>query len=184
MSFLNEYLKINQFDTNINFVFHALILFTFLSLFYFMYIVKLTKDLFKSEMNHIMEMALATQMDELKKDKNISNLISALPLEDIKKEYIKENKTVNASNSGVSNVVITVNIMFWLFLIFIIILLKKKCENGCDINMSHILLENTIIFILIGAVEFTFFKFIASKYIPVPPSFMTTYFLQSIQKKL
>lgn len=184
MSFFDEYLKINQFDTHLNFVFHALILFTFLSLFYFMYIVKLTKDIFKSEINHIIEKALASEIEELKKDKNIVDLLSALPLEDIKKEYINENKTVSASNGGISNVVTTVNIMFWIFLIIIIVLLKNKCDNGCDINMSHIILENTIIFILIGSVEFIFFKYIASKYIPVPPSFMTTYFLQNVQKKL
>lgn len=184
MDFFDEYLKINQFDTHINFVFHTIILFTFLSLFYFMYIVKLTKNVFKNEINDIMEEALTSEIEELKKDKNIINLISTLPLEDIKQEYINENKTVEARNNGISNVVKTINIMLWLFLIIIVVLLKNKCENGCDINISHIVLENTIIFILIGTIEFIFFKYIASKYMPVPPSFMTTYLLQNVQKKL
>lgn len=187
MSFLEDYLKINVTDTHLNFIFHALILFTFLTIFYFMYIVKLTKSVFKneiSEISEIMEKSIANEIEEIKKDKNLGALLSLLSLDDIQKEYSNENKTVSAHNNGIKNVVLTVNILLWIFLVTTIIILKKKCENGCDTHIVHILFENALIFVLIGSIEFLFFKFIASKYIPVPPSFMTTYFLENIQKKL
>lgn len=184
MGFLNDYLKINESDTHLNFMFHSLILFTFLTIFYFMYIVKLTKDIFKHEINEIMEKSIADEIEEIKKDKNMNVLLSILSFDEIQKEYLKENKTVSEKNKGIKNVVVTINILLWIFLIVTIVILKKKCKNGCDTHINHILIENTMIFILIGSVEFLFFKYIASKYIPVPPSFMTSYFLENIQKKL
>lgn len=184
MGFLNDYLKINDTDTHLNFVFHSLILFTFLTIFYFMYIVKLTKDVFKHEISEIMEKSMEDEIKEIKKDKNMNVFLSMLSLDEIQKEYSKENKTVGAKNGGIKNVVLTVNILLWIFLIFTIIILKKKCDDGCNTHISHILTENALIFILIGSVEFMFFKFIASQYVPVPPSFMTSYFLENIQKKL
>jgi len=184
MDKIQEYIKIKNVDTHLNFSFHALILFTFLTLFYFMYIVGLTKKLFKHEIDEIMEKALSPQMNEIKKDENVSKLLSMLPLDDIQEEFSTENKTVHAINNGITHVVTSVNIFLWLILIIVVIILKSTCQDGCGLHLSHIIIENILIFILIGSVEFLFFKFIASKYVPVPPSFMTTYFLQNIQEKL
>ena len=46
------------------------------------------------------------------------------------------------------------------------------------------LLENTIIFAGVGLVEFLFFKMVATKYIPAPPSLMATSIMDNLKKSL
>jgi hypothetical protein len=88
-------------------------------------------------------------------------------------EYINYN---NNSLKYVS-IAISVTILVLVFLIYF----YYNYLLGKDIDISYILKENIIIFIFIGAIEFLFFKNIASKYIPIFPVDISTTLLERIK---
>lgn len=53
-----------------------------------------------------------------------------------------------------------------------------------NIDIKHLALENLLIFSAVGFVEFMFFKFVATKYIPAPPSLMIKSIINSLQDNL
>ena len=50
-----------------------------------------------------------------------------------------------------------------------------------NINISHILIMNLIIFSITGIIEFLFFNFVASKYIPVTPDTISNTALERLK---
>lgn len=172
--------KIITVNSTINLVLHALILFTFLSIFYFFYITPLVKQTFKNELSNIVDNSLSDTIKNLKQNATFSVFLKNIPLDNISANYSKEDNAVTAINNGVQNVVITINVLIWISYIVIVILLKKRHNTP----ILYIILENICVFILIGIIEYLFFSYIASKYIPVEPSFMINYFIQSLLNKL
>jgi hypothetical protein len=53
-----------------------------------------------------------------------------------------------------------------------------------DISLREIIVENIVIFIFVGAVEYFFFTRIAAKYIPVTPEYVSTSILDRIKYRL
>ena len=53
-----------------------------------------------------------------------------------------------------------------------------------DIDLKHILIMNIIIFSITGLMEFLFFQFIASKYVPVNPTDVSEEVIQQIKLKI
>ena len=70
-----------------------------------------------------------------------------------------------------------------LVIIFILVIALNKALCH-DVPLKHIIIENLIIFTGIGVVEFMFFKYIILKYIPIKPSFMLEYILDSAKKRI
>jgi hypothetical protein len=60
--------------------------------------------------------------------------------------------------------------------IFYFVVYKKY-----SIDFNLILKENFIIFVCVGIIEFLFFNYIASKYVPVTPDFVATSILERIK---
>ena len=52
---------------------------------------------------------------------------------------------------------------------------------GIDINWKRIIIENIIIFVFIGTIEFIFFTKVASKYIPVTPDLLSKTILERLK---
>ncbi len=59
----------------------------------------------------------------------------------------------------------------------------KKSPDS-KLNIKDIVIENAIIFMFVGIVEFLFFKTIAFKFIPVEPSFISKEFLNQVKNQL
>jgi len=153
----------------INLLFHVFILLTFLTLFFFKYISKLTESHLDAELKSMIDV----QTDQFmlyvdKKDTNklirwdVVNNVSANMIQDSKQnvKYITDNNE-NLYNNSIC--------VLYMFVVLIIVLVTYFMFRGVDLNLKFILLENFVIFAFVGMIEIYFFLNIASKYIPILP---------------
>ena len=185
---------------------HTLILFTFLTCLFIFYIVKISKDGFKSHIGEILD-----KMEPKINKINIGDLIQnddfdmslkELINSDVFKENIvdinfknlinktdDEDKFVKLNNDNINKTLIVVNILLWVFIISIVILYNrvihghKSCSIYDKINWMEELVQNTIVFSVIGGLELIFLNNIIVKFVPIKPSFLTTYGLDRIKNK-
>ena len=166
----------------LNLSMHALILFSFISIFFYFYVATLTKTVFNNEIIHLIESSFSEKIDKLKENKYINKLIDILPIEKLKKIYKNPDPVIAVRNNNLFNTILFINIFCWLIYITIVLVL----QNGCDtkIDMKGMIIENLIMFIFIGIVEYLFFTRIAIKYVPVKPSFITSQLFTKIKNSL
>lgn len=164
----------------INMAMHSLILFSFLSVFFLYYITTLAKNAFNSEITHLMNDGLEKPIEDLKSNPYVRQVLNLVPSEKLLQLYSKEDKAVQMHNNGLETSVFIGNALLWGMLVIVIIILKHSC--GKEINVQEVVIENAITFTFVGVVEFLFFKYIAFKFIPVAPSFISQQFLEKVQK--
>ena len=163
---------------------HIIILLSILLTFFIFVISKLEKkELTKQIKNQI-------DVNMPKLYKNINGLKQALqPLneekpsifETMEKFYDKPDTTTEYWNN--TSIIGTIIILISLICGFIAIwfILKSSC-NKC-IPLGKIIIENIILFGFIGLIEILFFKFIASQYVAVLPSYLVNQTFNSFKKK-
>ena len=87
----------------------------------------------------------------------------------------------NITQTKNNNLLFTLNItiIVLLFVILVSAIIFTYLSGG-TVDFGEIILENFIILIFVGIIEFLFFKHIASRYIPVKPSYMSTFIAHKI----
>jgi hypothetical protein len=172
---------------NINITLHVLILFTFLTIFFFTFLsqvevknvnnvmsqlvdgqTKNTLDLIKSNSDKIPELSIS-------KD-NLSNV--ANNMEKSSKVPIKSISDNNKKLKKISIIMISC-----IFLLLVGMIIYYKVYKKYDIGFSHILIENLIIFSFAGIIEYLFFTNVAVKYVPVTPDVASSSILDGIKDK-
>ena len=153
---------------------HCIILFSFLSIFYWNYIL----DEESEAINELIETNLFDKIHEFlnkNKDKHQGATLLLKNTFDLdyarmslKKALYQENKIQDElfNNNHDKYKLINLSIALVLYIIFILILFYLVYK-GYKIDYNHIIIENIIIIILIGLIEAIFFTFIAKKYIPL-----------------
>jgi hypothetical protein len=154
-------------------ILHVLLLFIFLTIFFWTVIRQAESKSLYSELDGNIKTAL--------KDVNLVSYLeqnvgmSSAEITQIKNYYDGyfsfKDQTFENNNSQLLlfNIVIIVLIAFSLFAsIFVRYLICGK-----SINLVEIISENLLILILVGAIEYFFFMQIASKFVPVKPSYLT-----------
>jgi len=91
--------------------------------------------------------------------------------------YDTDNITQNKNNSML--LLLNVTIIVLLFIILVTQIIFHHLRGG-TVEYGEIILENIIILVFVGIIEFLFFRNIASHYIPVKPSYMTDVIKQNI----
>jgi hypothetical protein len=185
---------------------HTLILFTFLTCLFAFYIIKLSTDGFKSHIGDILD-NLKPKIEKL----NVNTFFQNSNIDISLKEFINspgvktslidinlkniidktdvEDKFVKQNNKNINNSLVLINVLLWVFIISIVLLYNglirshKECSVYDKINWVEEIIQNTIIFSVIGAIEFIFLMTIIIKFIPVEPSFITKYSLERIKNK-
>jgi len=191
-----------------NAVLHSLILFSFLSVFFYLYISHLTSGAFQDQINSLIE-SMITKDTKEKIINGIQSFIDTNPnakyillllginVDDLnniqssdKVKYIlqrfasitnKPDPTTTLMNKSLFSLILIINIMIW---IFYVILCTMFSVYDSNFHIFEIIIENLIIFIFIGIIEFLFFTKIAFKFIPVLPSYITTEFLTLVKDKI
>lgn len=184
-------------EYNINFALdialHVLILFTFLTIFFFVYISKLEKQNLNNVTDSLIEEKtgnLLNTVDEwqnklkklndnidIKIDWNVVNNISDKLIEKSKDETVQ---IKNNNDKLFKESMIIILSLFILFIGLVIVLFLL----GYNIHLKHIIIVNLIIFSLTGVIEYLFFTNVASKYIPVNPDFTTNTILDRLKKNI
>jgi hypothetical protein len=165
----------------VNMFVHSLILFSFLSCFFYLYISKIEYDSINGEFNHMITNMLKNVVSDTDK-LQFSNITNTDLYKTLVNSYSNAKpEYVNALNNTTKYTVIAINILLWLFLVGGLYLLNYICN--ININLTHIAIENLITFSLVGCVEYLFFVNIASKFVPIEPSFISKEVLQLLQHK-
>ena len=179
---MDEHHKV-KFSTGfaMNILIHVIMLFSFLSLFFFLYVSKIEEKAFKQEFGNIIETSLNEFIENNKilkpEIKDLSPWLSQV--ENMYSDYDRATKErdilVKFSSVFVLLILLSIFITIVLTLFF-----------GCDkrFSLNHIIIENTIVFILIGIVEYTFFTKVAIKFIPTPPSLLVNTLIDTIKQQL
>lgn len=159
----------------LNIVVHVIILFTILSLFFFLYISTIMKNAFKGEFDH-----LGRELAEKLKDAppKVKQAIATLPLEKAAVLYSVPDPVNEMNNKWLQRVPII------LFAAMMLVLITSYLACDYCYDFKSLWVHNIIIFAFIAVIEFGFFYFIASKFIPVAPSVLVTAAIDRIKTKI
>ena len=144
---------------------HSFLLFCFLTIFFWLVISKVEKESINSQM-----------VDSINKSfKNINkSAIEQMFSSDVENYLMQYYQGTDITVQNNNNNLLVFNIAFivilFIGLILSIFVKYKLCKS--KISFTKIIIENIIILILIGIIEYYFFMNIASKYIPVKPSYL------------
>ena len=183
----NNLLKCKQQKSFVNFTanisVHILFLFTILSVLFIKIISKLESQTINTELKTIISDSIDYNYNKLDLNQKIliKDGLKDVDLNKLIKLYNNENLTKELNNKGIYDSIYTAIILLIVILLIILLVSKRLCNN---IPIKHILIENIIIFIGVGIVEYLFFKYIILNYIPVKPSFMMDYMVKKIQSVL
>lgn len=145
--------------------FHIFTLCLILGLFFFFVV----SDLERKNLNDEMENAISKGIDSMENYPN--NPVFAADLILLSKLYDKENEADKVYNEGlIYQCIIILSLLF--FGLLCVWLTMKLSAHKCP-NIGKIVLQNILLFGAIGIIEYLFFIHIASKFIPVLPSYMT-----------
>ncbi len=157
-------------------IFHVFLLFTFLSIFFWTII---SKSESKSLYNEIDE-GINSVISEIQLPKDIYTEDSYKYL----KSYFKgEDLTYSKNNKTLFQYNITIIVLLLITFIAIYLVRKYICKDF-NMNLGEILLENIIVLIIVGGIEYYFFTQIASKYVPIVPSYMPNLLKDKLNKQL
>jgi len=175
--------KEDIFNFGTNIYVHMLFLFTILSSLFIFVISKISSDVINHEITNIVNDNITDYYKDLKENdkQNVKNMLNMAPLELLSRYYDQPEKVRETNNNNVFKTLYTLITVFILVFIIIIAISKLLCHK---LPIKEILIENLIIFSGIGVVEFLFFYYIILKFIPTKPSFIVSYTIESIKKKL
>lgn len=177
-----------RINHTINIAIHVLILFIFLTLFFFYYVSRISKRNIKKAFSDIIDKKINELLTETNKWNEKIDIVSVdwnefnNLADDIILNSQKEIPEIVENNNRLKY--ISIIIIFCMILGIFILYFYYKYMKGYDILVGYIIYENIIIFSLIGTIEFLFFTKIASKYIPVTPDFVSITILNRIKSKV
>lgn len=163
---------------------HVFILFTFLTIFFFLYISKLEKQSVDDITNTVINNQTGNFLDEIDKwDKKLSIGVKWQNLDkialDMKTEYGKTVPSIQNNNNNLLKIsIITIIVIFILLILYILFI---KYFTSYDLKLKHIIITNIIIFSITGLTEYLFFSEVAIKYSPVTPDFTSKTVLERIK---
>jgi len=148
--------------------FHIFTLSLILGLFFFFVVAKLERENLQNEM----ENGIKKGLDSINNYPNGSaaDIKLANDLDVMAKLYKDDNEADKVYNQGLiyQCIIILSLLAFGLISVF---LTMRWSSHKCP-NLGRIVLQNLLLFGAIGVIEFLFFQHIASKFVPVMPSYM------------
>ena len=177
-----------QANYTLNVGLHVFILFTFLTVFFFLIASRLAKESINKAFGSVIE----TQTDRLlSKVDEVDQELGQFKVN--WNEVDKTAKNIQAKSQGeLPNIkhnnhrlkFVAIGMIVSLGLLLIALYVYFRFYLGHNVSLKHIFVENLVIFIFIGLVEYMFFMHIAKKYIPVSPAFVSTTVLNRIKYQL
>ena len=168
--------------SSLNIVLHMMILFTFLSVFFFAYISKVEEQAFKDEIGGLLENSITNAMQANKEQiKPAVHKIKPL-LNYLQNQYATPDMATLKTNIMIK--FLAVFSVLLLVCVFITIVLTSTLECKHSVPVGKLVIENIIVFIFVGIVEYMFFTNIAIKYVPAPPTLLVKTIINRIRAKL
>ena len=156
--------------------FHIFTLSLILGLFFFFVVAKLERENLQNEM----ENGIKKGLDSINNYPNGSaaDIELANKLDVMANLYKDDNEADKVYNQGLiyQCIIILSLLAFGLISVF---LTMRWSSHKCP-NLGRIVLQNLLLFGAIGVIEFLFFQHIASKFVPVMPSYMAEVITQEL----
>lgn len=177
--------RTEKFELAVNAVTHVFILFTALTVLFVLVISKTETDAIEGEILGALTTHLSNTLAE-------GNRKSSGKLKEFLAPTVPAISTVELSVQGDDEATVNYNnglfqnayLVCGLFLTIIITMIVTM-RYGADLHLTRVFLliiaANIVLFMIIGAIEFTFFKKVAIHYVPVRPSFLTEHVIGSIK---
>jgi len=159
---------------------HIVILFTILSLFFIFIVTQISKETLQHELDENIHKAVSEAY--AKNGSKVKFITQNIPYDALDKIYEQPEKRMTVNNEWLKITIIIINVSLWLLLGLSYGLLRYKC--GEEIDITHLLIENAIVFSAVGVVEYLFFKNVALKYAPIAPSFLSQQFVSSVKRNV
>ena len=170
--------------SSLNIMLHSIILLTFLTVFFFVFISVQERNAFQNELSSLIDTYFTTTLNKIPRDEVIDKLKNIIPqLDSIKEVYSQDTSFTTERNLLVkfsAGFIILLLVTIALTIIFTLL-------AGCDKSMKglkFIILENIIIFMFIGMIEYMFFTRIAIHYIPSSPSLLISTIIDKLKDEL
>lgn len=164
----------------LNSTLHVIILLTILSLFFFLYVSKLSATIFKNELSNILSDNFIPAVRKADKDGKFRKQIQKINL-DAWIDYYKntEEDVTTIENQWLKRSTMIV-IGFLIAIFFLSVALLSLSQEKLPI--LAIIRDNIILFFFVGLIEIMFFYYIARRYIPVSPSVMISTIITTLKK--
>lgn len=173
-------------------VIQVVMIFTFLTLFFFVYVVKVEKDEFSNQLNIIVDTIMTKQAgDPPSYISNITGVISKENLETVVLGTLEQSrrnqdiidkavdKLVSDQNEAVKNSSTKALLYVWGFLLLVILLLYIF---GVCISLVQTIKETIVVVMFVALTEFIFLQAITSRYISASPNEVKRKIATSIQE--
>lgn len=161
---------------------HVLILFTFLTIFFFSYVSKLERQ----NLSHVTASAVQGSTKKVLNllDKNAKVPVNWSKLDSASKNLVASSATEDPEIERNNREVLrnSVVAICCVFLVITTLILIGKFVFHLDMDLKHILVTNVVVFAFTGVLEFLFFQFVASKYVPVTPDSALGESLDEVEK--
>lgn len=168
-----------------NVLIHAIILFTIWA-FLFNFVIKpVSSSILESEIKTLIESLVQTNKAAVPTEvKDYVNQLKSDPtsFSRIEGYLAKPTAARTLQNKWLTGISYTVPLLGLVLLVSMIMLLRYACQ--VQLPLSHILVENLITFLIIGAVEGALFFFIGLKICPVAPSTVQNSILTQLRSGL
>ena len=177
--------SIKNINFSLDIMLHVLLLFTFITVFFFTYISSITKqtlDSTTSDMINNKTDILLNKLDQLTSKYNLK--MNWQNIDKISDNLITnsdgEIPKIKKNNDDLLKITVIIIVTAFILLTTFILILKYYYKLNIDIK--RILLINFIIFSITGIIEYLFFIKVASKYNPIPPNMLLNTVLNKIKK--
>ena len=168
----------------LNISLHVLILFSFLTIFFFSYISHLEQksvdDALSAAIDEQMGQIL-TYVDQFSPPGTVDWKVLNSVAEQMQASAVGEFPEVKANHRKL--LIIGISMIGGLFALFSSLSIYFGVYKGLQIGWKRIFLENFIVFACVGVIEFLFFTKVAVKYVPVTPDTLTKTILDRIKYK-
>jgi len=171
---------LKQANYTLNISLHVLILFSFLTIFFFSFISHLEKKTVDKTLTSVINDKVGQLLDNIDKydvkiDWNGVNNIA----ENIKKDATGELADLKKNHRNL--LIVGITMITCLFAILSGLYVYFTLYKGINVSWKRILVENLITFSLVGLIEVAFFMKVASKYVPVTPDLLSKTILDRIK---
>lgn len=171
-----------QFGINIGL--HVLILFTFLTAFFILFVSKLSTDTFNNEIGGLIDKNVGNMIDTMDPTTrtNLALYMKNVPIDKAIARFQQPSDFVAEHNKWVKWASIGAAIIGLCLIVIVISLLYKNC--GQCMPLGRIVMENMVVFAFVGVVEYLFFVNVAFKFVPAPPSLLVNSMVDQFKTSL
>ena len=174
---------LKQANYSLNISLHVLILFSFLTIFFFAFISHLEQKSVDDALTSAINSQVGQLLDNLDKYAPSDAKIDWKTINDIAEKIQKDaaGALPEVKQNHHRLLIVGISMIAGLFALFSGMYVYFGVYKGMNIGWKRILLENLIVFGFVGVIEFLFFTKIAIKYVPVTPDLLSKTILDRVK---